>query len=300
MVELFARLLPVLAFIPLGWLVRRYTSMPTAKIDALLVNILLPLMVFYHIQRAAPDELLLYPALTFALSVLMLLPARLAHKTFAGKANPYLLNTAFAFFNIAFFGQPVVKALFDQQKMSALICIYLGSALYGNTIGYYQVARTKDGHSIALKHLLKVPFLYVFFTAMLVKWLKLPIPESAEKVMEPIGWAVSALGMAVVGFNLENVHKKDWHLPYMLRMNGLRTLAATIFMAILLVVVMQFKEIPFRDLQLLILVPLFPVAGNLSVFASYLGTEKEDSALMVLFSALCSLVLVAFVTSLYN
>lgn len=300
MLKLFGQLLPVLAFIPLGWLIKTKTSLATGWVDKVLINILLPLMIFYHVQRADDEKLIVYPIITFSLSLLMMIPAFIARKTFAGKANPYLLNTAFSFFNIAFFGLPVVKALFDEQLVSSLICIYLGSALYGNTIGYYQVGRTKDGAKKAFMQMLKIPFLYVFIVSIIVKIIGLHIPESVEKGMGPVGWLVSALGMMVVGFNLKGVKKPDWDFWYLTRLNGLRTLAALFFMTALLFITGLFYSINTRDLQLLILIPFFPVASNVSVFASYLDTEKEQSSILVLFAIIFSLIFVPIVIQFFN
>lgn len=46
---------------------------------------------------------------------------------------------------------------------------------------------------------------------------------------------------------------------------------------------------------MLALIPLFPVAANVTVYASFLGSKEEASALLVLFSMALSLILVPLV-----
>ncbi|MGX7835602.1 hypothetical protein ACWKSR_10670, partial [Campylobacter fetus subsp. venerealis] len=82
-----------------------------------------------------------------------------------------------------------------------LICVYLGTALYGDIIGYFQVAKTKLSTQEALKEIIKVPYLYVFVLAISIKIWGIEIPDEVAPTMNIISWVVSCLGMMIVGIH---------------------------------------------------------------------------------------------------
>lgn len=291
--ELYAELLPVIAFIGVGYFVKKKFGLQAKYVTKPLINVLLPLLVLYNVSEASITKITTLPVITFLLAITMNLPAILAHKTIAKDSNPYLLKSCFAFFNVAFFGIPTITALFGQEGISTLICIYLGTALYGDTIGYFQVARTRLSTRDAIKKVLKIPFIYVFIIAIGAKLMGMEVPEEVGPVMGPIGWAVSALGMMVIGLHLTKVKFKKLDFPFFSKVLGLRIVAAALILGILVWAEYSFLgKLETTDYQMLALVPLFPVAANVTVFASFLESEEEQSALLVLLSLAASIVLV--------
>jgi len=146
-----------MAFIPVGYWVSKKFNFKSDYISKPLINVLLPLLVFTNMLDAEASKLVILPILTFLLALGMNFVAIAVQKKIATESDPLLLRSSFSFFNIAFFGIPTVTALFGEDKVSVLICIYLGSALYGDSIGYYQVAKTKYPKGKALKEMLKIP-----------------------------------------------------------------------------------------------------------------------------------------------
>jgi predicted permease len=226
----------------------------------------------------------------------MNLPALLAHKTFAKKENPNLIKSSFTFFNVLFFGIPVVTALFGQEATSTLICVYLGTAFYGDIFGYFQVAKTKLSTKEAIVEILKVPYLYVFIAAIAIKIWGIKIPEEAASPMSLVSWVVSALGMMIVGLHLTEVDFKKIDLPYFGKLLGFRILAAVVIAALVIGGEYLFWEnLESEDYLMLALLPFFPVASNISLFASYLETEEERFSLVVVLSIGISLILIPIV-----
>lgn len=204
-----------------------------------------------------------------------------------------LIKGSFAFFIVAFFGIPTVNALFVSGEISTLITVYLGSALYGNTIGYLQVAQTRLSKRDAFLELLKIPYLYVFVLAIGIKILAIDIPDEAEPVMDIMGWIVSAAGMTIVGLHLTEVDFKNIRILYFLKLLLIKTFSAILLLAIILgaeyFILGQLEETDYRILALL---PFFPIASNISLFASFLETEEERFALLVFISIVFSMLLV--------
>lgn len=291
--DLYKNLLPVLAFIGIGYLVKKKFNLKPAYISKPLIYFLLPLLVIYNISEASTSKIMIIPILTFLIALGMNLPALLAHKTFAREENPHLLKSSFTFFNVLFFGIPTVTALFDEGATSILICVYLGIALYGDIIGYYQVAKTRLSSREALKAVFKIPYIYVFVVAIVIKALAIELPEEAAKPMDVVGWIVSALGMMIVGLHLSSVDFGKIQSAYFSKLLGFRTLAAILITGlVILAEYLILQELDGEDYQMLALLPFFPIASNISLFASFLETEEERFSLLVLLSIAFSLILV--------
>ena len=289
-----------MAFIPLGYFIKKKFDISDGYVSTPLIKVLLPLLVFFNVLDAEAQKLYILPVLTFLLALGMVPAANFAHKRFAKESNPLLLRSSFSFFNIAFFGIPTITGLFGEDKVSTLICIYLGSALYGDTIGYFQVAKTKLSFREAFKEVAKIPFLYVFIAAIICKAAGVEKPDSFEAPLKVVSFIVSAAGMLIVGFNLSEVKFENFKWKYYFRLLSFRTAAAILILGLLVGgEYLIFNQLEKEDYLMLSLVPLFPVAANVTVFASFLGSEQKQSSLLVFLSMLLSLVLVSLAALLF-
>jgi malate permease and related proteins len=298
--ELYKNLLPVISFILIGYFIKSKIKFNQKFISFPLIYFLLPVLVIYNISEASMEKIIILPAITFLLALGMNLPALLSYHTFAGKENIYLLKSSFTFFNVAFFGIPTITALFGKAEISSLICAYLGTALYGNTVGYYQVAKTKFTSKEAIIELLKIPYLYVFIFALIFKALAIDIPDEAEPVMNIVGWIVSAAGMLIVGLNLIDIDLRKLNFNYFSGLLGVRIIGAVLILALIAGAEYLFLEkLEMTDYLILALIPFFPIASNVSLFATFLNTEEERFSLFVLLSIIVSLVLVPIVAQFF-
>lgn len=293
--ELYKNLLPVIAFIGVGYLLRK--KLKPAAISTPLLYFLLPVLVVYNVSEAATSKMVVIPILTFLVALGMNLPALLAHRTFAKKENPHLLKGTFTFFNVLFFGIPTATALFGQNAVNTLILIFLGTAFYGDIIGYYQVAKTRFSSQKSAREVLKIPYVYVFLLAVGVKLLGIELPESVAPVMEVLGWVVSALGMSIVGLNLPSIHFKKLPVLYFSKLLTFRAASAALVAGLLILAeYLLFQQLSRQEYQILALLPFFPIAASISLFASFLETKQERFSLLVFFSVIFSLLIVPIVT----
>ncbi|MBT0812092.1 hypothetical protein KIH41_12475 [Litoribacter ruber] len=284
---------PYLLFLPLGFWLSKKEWVPKKYITSPLIYVLMPVLVVNHVLEAEEDTIMVLPVMSFFLALLMNVPALLANKTFASEENPYLVKSSFSFFNVAFFGIPTVMALFGEQAVTSLITIYVGTALYGDLIGYYQVSKSKNGTKESIIKTLKVPFLYAFIIAVILKVLDVEPPEEAEPVTDVFSYIVSAAGMLIIGMNVSNLKIKGIDWKYLNKFMALRTVGGIIITAAILALEYAFVDkLDEEERQLLALIPLFPIAANITVFASFLGSKEKESGLLVLYSMAVSLVLI--------
>lgn len=294
--ELYRSLFPYLLFIPLGYWVNKKQWMSKSWITKPLIYGFMPVLVVSHVLEADAVKLAILPVLSFLLAAAMIFPARLAYKHLPKADEPFLLESSFSFFNVAFFGIPIVTALFGEEGVTTLICIYIGTALYGNTIGYFQVAKSKYSTKKAISEIFKIPFLYVFLLALILKWLEVESPKPLTPIVDVFSVVVSAGGMMMVGMNVLRVDFKKLDKKYFAKILSLRLLSAALIMGLLLIaefaILDQLEE---EDRQMLALIPFFPVAANVTVYASFIETKEEQSGLLVLLTVGISLFFVPLV-----
>jgi len=296
-----AALLPLYGVILIGWAIGGRLPWAAKLFSTILVFGLIPLLVIDKVLAAETRQLMVIPPLMFAVAALMSIPAHRLAQRLGKDFDPKLLSASFSFFNVAFFGVPVSQALFGEVGASTVICAYIGSALYGDTIGYFLIARTKEGARKAATKALRVPIVYVVIGAIIAKLAGVTMPEAAKPVLSIAGTLVSVLGMAVIGLNLAKTGRDDWRPKLMTRILAVRQASGLILLGTALALEAALVGILTpRDRVIVGLVALFPIASNVTLFATLLDTNRKAAAVLVALSSVVSLVLVLLVVGLFH
>ncbi len=296
-----AALLPLYGVILIGWAIGGRLPWAAKLFSTILVFGLIPLLVIDKVLAAETRQLMVIPPLMFAVAALMSIPAHGLAQRLGKDFDPKLLSASFSFFNVAFFGVPVSQALFGEVGASTVICAYIGSALYGDTIGYFLIARTKEGARKAATKALRVPIVYVVIGAIIAKLAGVTMPEAAKPVLSIAGTLVSVLGMAVIGLNLAETGRDDWRPKLMTRILAVRQASGLILLGTALALEAALVGILTpRDRVIVGLVALFPIASNVTLFATLLDTNRKAAAVLVALSSVVSLVLVLLVVGLFH
>lgn len=298
--ELYKSLFPYLLFIPFGFWINKKQWVSKDWITKPLIYICMPILVINHVLEADALKLAILPIISFFLAAAMLLPARWAVRHMPKADEPFLLESAFSYFNVAFFGIPIVTALFGEEGITTLICIYIGTALYGNTIGYFQVAKSKYSTRQSIGKILKIPFLYIFFLALSLKAVAIETPDAISPFIDVLSMLVSAGGMLMVGMNVLKVDFKTLDKAYFTKILSLRLISAILLMGVLVLLeYLLVDQLEGEDRQMLALIPFFPIAANVTVYASFIGSKEEQSGILVLLTVGLSLLLVPLVAMWY-
>ncbi|MDT0689237.1 hypothetical protein RM549_05535 [Salegentibacter sp. F188] len=298
--KLYAALFPYLLCIPLGYFLKKKELVPKKYIHKPLLFVLIPLLLIDNVLETEMSNLIILATMSFSLAFFVTFPAIWAFKKFDGLDKPLLISS-FSFFNVLFFGIPTVKAIFDQDAVTTLICIYIGTGLFGYTVGYTAVAKSKFGIKKSIKEALKVPFIYAFLLAISLKLFNYELPEFFTPVLDVLGVIVSAAGMTLLGMNITMINFKDLDLSYFSKVLGIRTGSAILIAGFLLAAeYFIFDLLNSQERSVYSLIPLFPIAATLTVFASMLGSEERDSALMIVLSMVVSLILVPLMAMIYS
>jgi predicted permease len=291
--ELLTSVVPLYGFIILGYVASRWLGLKSKPISKLLLYVLIPLVIFDNILKAEPAQLATAMSIIFLLAALMNLPAQLARRL-GGDINQDLLRCSFSYFNIGWFGIPVVMALFGEEKMPLIISAYMGNVLYGDTVGYYLISRSKDmGVGDSIKNVLKIPAIYALLAAIIANAYGFKMPESLEPVTKGVSWTLSALGMTIIGITLTSVDVKKVDYRLFSKLMAVRYVAAAVILgALVWLESVLIGQLEGDEQRLMLLMASFPIAANLVVFATFIDTETENASILVTFSSVISLFLV--------
>lgn len=292
--ELLRSVLPLYGFILVGYAASRWGGLKSKPISKILLYALIPLVIFDNILKAELTQLAVAAGIIFLLAVLMNGPALLAQRFAKDQLNPDLLKVSFSYFNIGWFGIPVVMALFGEEKLPLVISAYMGNVLYGDTVGYYLVSRSKDlPVSDSVKNIFKIPAIYAFVAAIIANVAGVELPKEIEPVAKGAGWVLSALGMLIIGVTLTEIDFKKLDYRLFGKLMGVRYLAAAgLLVGLILLEAGTFGQLDGDEQKLMGLMATFPIAANLVVFATYLESDTENAAILVALSSLISLILV--------
>ncbi|KGE13059.1 AEC family transporter [Sphingobacterium deserti] len=289
--ELATKVLPLYIFMLIGWGLKKKWDLSSRWISKLLLFLLIPFLIVENLLKADLEETAVIGSMIFLLALAMNLPALLTKKFVGDDFDGNLLKGAFSYYNIGWFGIPVVMALFGEEQMPLIISAYVGNALYGDTIGYYLMSRTK-GISVkeAATKVFKIPAIYACILAIGLNVANVKLPEEAESIANVVSWVVSSLGMLIIGLTLGTIHFKKIAYAALGKILGMRYIAGALILILFVLAEKQFIGVLDEDQSMLmLLMGSFPIAANLVVFASFLETEEENAAVLVGLSAIVSL-----------
>jgi predicted permease len=290
--DILLHLLPAYVFVGGGYIARRCCRLPQHWVAKSLFYIFVPLVVFKGALFSNVWPFLLLAALSFSVSVLMVAAAGFIAKRFENLLAPGTLKCAFGYFNIGWFGIPIVHALYGDQGSIAMTALYIGGMLFGNTVGFVLV--TTDGAEKAgrLRKLLHVPSLYCAALAFAAHGLgfrqALMESDALVSVLNGATLMTSVFGMALVGMSVSNIAAREVPWRQLSALLGTRMLCASLIVGALaefLNVLSFFKPV---ELRVFLLMPLLPIAANILVFTSTRRNENEFVGVSLLASTMLS------------
>ncbi|MGV1832991.1 AEC family transporter [Agrobacterium vitis] len=290
--ELAVRMLPAYAAIAIGFSVGRLSREDWLKrVSSLLMYVLIPVVVFKNTASLSFDKALIGIGISIAFSVTMVALAVLILPYIRTSVPRRLAYCSFGYTNIGWFGIPIGLALFGPTSLPFLVMAYVGGLLFGNTIGFYLVARDRFSVRESVKKVAMLPAIHAFAAGVLFQALHAN-PNLITYFESPFQLAtilMSACGMMVVGIGASHV-AFSWAV-----IRGTITLVVCrhilAICAIGIVVWMSAAigaPIKPESLNAVILIGLLPVAGNLVVFASQLGSGVASASLIIAISTTIS------------
>jgi malate permease and related proteins len=105
----------------------------------------------------------------------------------------------------------------------------------------------------------------------------------------------------IIGMNVSDIKFKGIDRSYLDKFMALRSVFAIgLMVAIIAGEFFLIDMLGNEEREFLALVPLFPIAANITVFASFLGSKEKESGLLVLCSMGLSLILIPIVIQFFD
>lgn len=297
---LLLKFAPAFSYVLLGYAGKRWLRLSQKWVAFALFYVFVPLVVFKGALLSDTASFTTLVALSMSVSTLMVLGSGLLAPYMDDVMDRGVLRCALSYFNIGWFGVPIVYGLWGEAAGMAMTGLYVGGMLFGNTIGYLMVSSPSavaEAEQVVAQpsmwqKLLKIPSIYAMllgFALHFSPWLStLVSSEVLSSGLSIATWVTSVLGMGLVGMSVAGVRLKPDHLTKLSVLLVARVLLAVFAVTIVLWLVGQITVLPAVDRQVLWLLPLLPIAANILVFSTKLEQDSAFVGMALLFSTLLS------------
>ena len=199
--------------------------------------------------------------------------------------------------NYAYFGYPLIEAVFGSAFLANVMVFTLPFAILTNTYGYWILTR---GTKITAKKLLTTPVVWAPFIGIFLGLTQLPLPEMVTSLLSSSASCMSPISMLLAGFALGNT--KFWKLftsgrAYFLsaiRMVGI----PLVFFSILFPLSLLSPGFRGDFLVIPLMVMSMPIGVNTVVFPESCGEDATDNARVLFISYIMALLFLPVVFTL--
>lgn len=253
--------------------------------SAFLTNAVIPLVIIYNLATY-PAGLL---AVVLGVMVIMLVMATLG----SWFTRDPVRNLCFFYLNIGWLGMPIATALFGDSAASLYIAAYIGSTIFGNSIGAGMLEHGVDIRDRLVKLLKSPPVISVMIGVALLPFGD-AIAFHLHTLYEISKFLLGFIGMAILGLWLSEskVQFKDIKnelLPSLYR-------SVTLFLLLsLFVMICTWLKVSFvtQNLAALYLICLLPPAANIIVLETHY--RNTGSSARIIASGTCISIVAIFV-----
>ncbi len=292
---ILSKLFPAYAYIIGGYVSKKCLGLSQAFVAKALFYFLVPLVVFKGALFSSIGPFLFLVALSFGVSLLMVFAAGIFTNWFSSTLSKGALQCIFGYFNIGWFGIPIVQAIYGEQGAAIMTALYIGGMIFGNTVGFLLISSNESDKSVPIYKLLKVPSLYLAVVAFFAHAIGireyLMNNQLLNMLLNAAASMTSVLGMGLVGMSIANISVKMIEWRKLGALLGMRLAVATIIVGALAATLSTLGYLQDMELQVFLLIPLLPIAANILVFASAVHNENEFIGLALLASTLLSCLL---------
>jgi predicted permease len=256
-------------------------------ISTLLVYVITPAVMFVSVLQAPAGNYLRFSAAAFlvcsASAILAYNLGRLLWRDNTKNLFAFAGGTG----NTGYFGLPMALALFDAHGAAVAVFLIFGANLYDFTVGYFITSRGKYGVRDSLRTVARMPTLYAFALASLIKGTALMPGDVLIASMNNFKGAYSVLGMMVIGLTLSKIERFALDWKFLIAAIGWKYVY---WPALGMLLITLFKDAlaPVEQAAVLLMCCV-PMAGNSVVIANQLQLHPEKAATAVMTSTLLAM-----------
>lgn len=254
------------------------------RASAFLTKIVIPLVIIFNIATNRPGVFFIMLGMIAIMSI-MLLISRVSSQ------DP-IQNLNFCYLNIGWLGLPVASSLFGDGAAIVIIAAYVGSSLFGNSVGVGLMVKGQNLKFRMLKTLKTPPVvaLLIGFACMPFKGV---LEEFGMPVYEILKFLMSFLGMAILGIWLAQAPLKAQDFIVAGLQFIWRSLALFVLVSLFIITCAYYDvSLVTKNKATLYLLCLLPPAANIIVLETHY-MKSGRSASMIACGTCISLLAIA-------
>lgn len=282
--DLLVKTTPLYALVVFGFIAGRRLGVTGESIGALLIYLISPLVVINGVAGAPIGWTLFYlPMIFLALSSAIALAFFWIGRRVVPSGEEGLLASAAGAGNTGYFGLPVILSVLGERYLPYAVLAVFGTVLFGNTLGYYLIARRSFSGREAARKMLRLPAIYAFGVGLVLALTGIGVPAFSEPFFANIRGAYSVLGMMLVGVGLAAVSRSEIDRPLIAWSAVSKFVVWPIAAALTCLADARiFHLLPADAYPVMMILSIVPLASNTVAFASNLGVAPGKAALAVL------------------
>lgn len=299
--SLLLKIIPLYVFILLGYLGGRYLKIDKESIATLLIDIIVPVVVFTGVVNTKITlSTVSLPILFFLICLLISILTYFISDFFWQDSTRNILSFITGTGNTGYFGLPVAIALFGTNILGPVAAVILATNLYATSVGYYIAAKGHHTAKDSLIKVLKLPILHAFILGVLINVLGIHLGKIYFDMANNFTGAYTILGMMLVGMGLSDV--KDFKID--IKFIAVSFLAKFLLWPLIAIAILfiDYSTIKIFDpahYKVIILMTIVPLAANMVSYATVLKSHPEKVSMAVLLSTIFALFYIPLVAALY-
>ena len=266
---------------------RYFTDETIHGVTQLVVNITLPVLTVYNMQRPFDPHVLINFLLTLFIA-LITISAALFGALFLFRNRPHdkraVLANMEGFSNCGFMGYPIILAI-NPDWMIYAVAYNVAYVIVSWTIG---VSLFQDKPSIDVKRVLLNPNIVSAFIGFAVFCLNITLPDILSQSMSLVGGLTTPLSMLLIGtrvsgIRLGDLRDKDYHIAAVLRL---------VVLPLIVYAALRPLHLDREVFSTIYLLTAMPAGTLFAMQAELYGGDTRFAARAIAYSTLLSLVTV--------
>lgn len=231
------------------------------RASALLTKIVIPTVIIFNIATHKSGVFAIMLGI-IAMMSLMILISRLVTR------DPVQM-LCYCYLNIGWLGLPIATTLFGDEAAMVIVAAYVGSSLFGNSVGVGLMIHGQDWKT-RLRQTLKAPPVW----ALLIGLAGIPFGAQIEHYARPaydvLKFLMGFLGMAILGIWLSASSVKAADFKQALRPFLARLISIAVLISVFIAICQYFGVgLVTRNVPVLYLISLLPPAANIIVLETH-------------------------------
>jgi len=267
-ISLFAPLVYLLVGIGLGQVPFEIKG----RASALLTKWVIPSVIIYNIATHRVGVFAIMLGM-IAMMGLMLLLSRVFTR------DP-VQTLCFCYLNIGWLGLPIASTLFGDGAAMVIIAAYVGSSLFGNSVGVGLMAHGQDLKT-RLRQTLQAPPVWALLLGLACIPFGKQIEHYAKPVYDVLKFLMGFLGMAILGIWLSATPLKTSDFKQALQPFAARLFTVSVLITLFILICQHYDiALVTENKPALYLIGLLPPAANIIVLETYYMKSGRSASMI--------------------